>query len=78
MALLKVVKIGDELVFDLSKSDHRRISIKVAEKTGKAIALVIRADKDIPISCIKDETNAIASGIVDIGDADSIAQFMEA
>lgn len=80
MALLKIVNIGDELVFDMDKTEHKRISIKVSEKTGRAVALVIRADRSIPISHIKhtDVSGVLVDHgtVTDIEDKAEVQRFL--
>lgn len=69
MALLKIVQVGDELVFEVPPSDRpQRISIRFPERTGRAVALNIKADRSIPITHIR-------AGTVDMGDPESIDNF---
>lgn len=76
MALLKIMQVGDELVFDLTRCPERlqRISVKLSEKTGRAAALVIRADRSIPIEHLKH--TPVDSGVVEIGDDQSVQRFI--
>jgi hypothetical protein len=55
MALIKILSIGDELVFDLREMsrDSRRISIFLVERAGRAAVLKISADRSIPIKQFK-------------------------
>jgi hypothetical protein len=51
MALIKVLKTGDELLFDLSNKIEtaRIISVMVVEKAGRSTVLKITADRSIEI-----------------------------
>lgn len=51
MALIKIIGVGDELVFDLASvsKDAKQISIYLCEKAGRKAVLKIDADRSIPI-----------------------------
>lgn len=52
MALVKVIRVGDELIFDLNEvSDDakKEISVTLVEKAGKMAVLRISAHRSIPI-----------------------------
>jgi hypothetical protein len=51
MALIKIIGVGDELVFDLASiaKDAKQISIYLCEKAGRKAVLKIDADRTIPI-----------------------------
>ncbi len=55
MALIKVINVGDELVFDLRgrKEGADKISIFLVERAGRAAVLKISADYSIPIKQFK-------------------------
>jgi hypothetical protein len=57
--LIKIVKIGDELKFDLSaisQGARKEISVFLVEKAGRSAVLKITADKSIPIQHFKMQT----------------------
>ena len=58
MALLKILKIGDELIFDVRKMapESKEISVQLSETEGKVACFKIRAHKSIPIHLSKQET----------------------
>ena len=51
MALIKIIDIGDELTFDLTKAsrDVKKVSITLVERTGRKAVLKLDADRSIPI-----------------------------
>jgi hypothetical protein len=51
MSLIKIIGVGDELVFDLKnmKPDTKQISIYLCEKAGRKAVLKVDADRSIPI-----------------------------
>lgn len=49
MALIKIIGIGDELIFSV---DEKEISITLSEKAGRQAVLKIVADKCIGITTI--------------------------
>lgn len=51
MALIKIIGVGDELVFELTDAikDAKQISIYLCEKAGRKAVLKIDADRSIPI-----------------------------
>lgn len=58
MALIKIINVGDELVFDLKdKAENAKtISIFLTEKAGRKAVLKITADRSIPIRHFKQQT----------------------
>jgi hypothetical protein len=53
MALIKVIRVGDELSFNLepiSKEAKQQITITLVEKAGRMAVLKITADRSIPIT----------------------------
>jgi len=58
MALTKIINDGDELVFDISQVAHgarKQISVILVRRARPANILVIRADRSIPISHIRQQ-----------------------
>lgn len=51
MALIKIIGVGDELIFDLKDvaSSASQISIVLCEKAGRKAVLKVTADRSIPI-----------------------------
>jgi hypothetical protein len=51
MALIKIIGVGEELIFDLKDmaSDAKQISVFLCEKAGRKAVLKIDADRSIPI-----------------------------
>jgi hypothetical protein len=51
MSLIKIIGVGDELVFDLKDAvkDAKQISVYLCEKAGRKAVLKIDADRSIPI-----------------------------
>jgi len=62
--LVKVINIGDKLIFDLTQaaSDCKHIEITLIEKAGRAAVLRIQADRVIPIGHEK-PYRVIAEGV---------------
>jgi hypothetical protein len=55
MSLIKIIGVGDELVFDLEKmaKDTKQIKVYLSEKAGRKAVLRIDADRSIPIRHFK-------------------------
>ncbi len=57
MALLKLLKIGEELKFDLKEigpdAARKGVSITLVEKSGRVAVLKISSDRSIPIAHVK-------------------------
>ena len=55
MALIKIINVGDELIFDLrDKAENaKEISVFLTEKAGRKAVLKITADRSIPIKHFK-------------------------
>jgi len=51
MALIKIISVGDELIFDLKDMavGAKEISVMLTEKAGRQAVLRISADRSIPI-----------------------------
>jgi len=51
MALIKIIGVGDELIFDLREmvAGTKEISIMLSAKAGRQAVLRISADRSIPI-----------------------------
>ena len=50
MALIKIISVGDELIFDLRDAGGaKEISVTLTEKAGRQAVLRISADRSIPI-----------------------------
>jgi hypothetical protein len=51
MALIKIISVSDELIFDLTnmKAGTKEISVTLTEKAGRQAVLRISADRSIPI-----------------------------
>lgn len=51
MALIKIISVGDELIFDLRSlaPGSKEISVMLSEKAGRQAVLRIAADRSIPI-----------------------------
>lgn len=51
MSLIKIIGVGDELVFELGdmKPGTKQISIFLCEKAGRKAVLKVDADRSIPI-----------------------------
>jgi hypothetical protein len=56
MALIKIINVTDELVFEVPASDKPQlISIFLTEKAGRKAVLKITADRSIPIKHYKQQ-----------------------
>jgi hypothetical protein len=56
MALIKIINVTDELVFEIPASDKpQTISIFLTEKAGRKAVLKITADRSIPIKHYKQQ-----------------------
>ena len=55
MALIKIIGIGDELIFDLKDMapEAKEISVSLTEKAGRQAVLRISADRSIIIKTFK-------------------------
>jgi hypothetical protein len=58
MALIKMIKVGDELIFDLTDMAEgvKEISVMMVERAGRNSVLKITADRSIPIKHFKMQT----------------------
>jgi hypothetical protein len=56
MALIKMLRIGEELLFDLTaiSPNAKSVLVSLTEKAGKMAVLKIEADKSINIVHLKD------------------------
>jgi hypothetical protein len=63
MALIKIINVGDELVFEVFPSSEKQtISMFLTEKAGRKAVLKITADRSIPIRHYKQQqVEAVAS-----------------
>ncbi|PKN36684.1 MAG: hypothetical protein CVU62_13200 [Deltaproteobacteria bacterium HGW-Deltaproteobacteria-2] len=56
MALIKIIDVGNELVFEVPASEKpQKISIFLTEKAGRKAVLKITADRSIPIKHYKQQ-----------------------
>ena len=55
MALIKIIDIGEELLFDLRQKGElaRDISVILVERAGRRAVVKIRCDRSIPIHHVK-------------------------
>jgi len=68
MALIKLLNVGDELIFDLKEMDRvesKEISVTICEKGGRVVVLKLRAHRSIPIRVFKQELVERKEEIVD-------------
>lgn len=58
MSFIKMVEIGDELIFDLrgKKEEAKEISVFFVRRGGKMVVLDIRADFSIKVKQYKQQT----------------------
>lgn len=58
MSLIKVIGVGDELEFDLSRMtpETKKISIFLCEKAGRKAVLRVDADRSIPIKHFRQQS----------------------
>jgi hypothetical protein len=58
MALIKIINVGEELIFDLANKvpGANTISVVLTEKAGRKAVLKISADRSIPINHVKQAT----------------------
>ena len=63
MALIKIIDVGDELVFEIPASEKpEKISLFLTEKAGRKAVLKITANRSIPIRHYKQQqVEAVAS-----------------
>ena len=61
MALIKFIKAGDELVFDLRNMDPKATEIRVCltEKAGRMAVLQIRADRSIEVKHFRQQAVSV-------------------
>jgi len=55
MSLIKLINVGDELIFDLSnvKPGTKNIKVALIEKTGRTAVLKIDTDRSIDVKQIR-------------------------
>ena len=67
MALIKIIGVGDELIFDLrtmSNEARKEISIMLTEKAGRQAVMKITADRSIPIKHFRQHEIGYKPGIL--------------